>query len=185
MNAGIPNALPDPLQAALFALVIAAAIYDLAARRIPNGISLAGLAVGLALNGYFAGWPGLGSSLLGGLLGAAIFLGLYVAGGMGAGDVKLFAAVGAMVGPQPLLLIFVLTGLAGGMAALALIVVRGRAGEKLRSTLALAGSMLRLNWNEVSSSSDRGVPGAICLPYGAVVAVGTLVFLLTVRHVNP
>src|SRR5439155_22903660 len=77
------------------------------------------------------------SSLAGAALGFGIFIVLYIAGGMGAGDVKLFSAVGALVGPQQVIMVFIFTGLIGGIAALALAVARGR----LRETLAKASGL--------------------------------------------
>ena len=182
MTGGVANSMPEILQAALFVLVVGAALADLRTRRIPNWIALPGLIAGMVLNGYFRGSSGVASAMLGALLGAAMFLGIYLAGGMGAGDVKLFAAVGAIVGPQSLLVIFVLTGILGGVAALALMLWRGKAGQAMGRTFGLAGQMLRMNWPQVRRRSDLRAPGALTLPYGAVVAGGTLLFLFAVRQ---
>ena len=99
------------------------------------------------------------------------FLVLYIAAGMGAGDVKLFTAVGAFMGPQRLLVVFVLTAILGGMAGLALAASRGR----LRSTLAQTGALLL----GVGDASAR--PDALRLPYGAVIAGGTLLALMNLH----
>jgi prepilin peptidase CpaA len=183
MNNGLPNSMPELLQLALAALVVTAAVTDLVSRRIPNWLASAGLAAGLGMNVYLDGWSGFSHSMLGMLLGAGLFIGFHLTGGMGAGDVKLFAAVGAIVGPQSLLVIFVLTGIFGGIAALALLVVRGRLGDGLRRTLGLTAQMARSNWVEVKRRSDRRAAGALALPYGAVVATGSLVFLFAIRNV--
>lgn len=182
MTGGLPNSMPELLQLALFALVISAALNDLKSRQIPNWLVLAGAAAGVALNGHFAGWAGLTHSLLGLLLGAGLFIGLYLVGGMGAGDVKLFAAVGAMVGPQSLLVIFVLTGMIGGVAALFMLLFRGRLFEGLRRTSGIAAQVACRNWTELQRRSDRRAAGAMSMPYGAVVATGALVFLFAIRN---
>src|SRR5438105_11874671 len=89
----------------LLAMVAAAAWTDLHTRRIPNWIPVSGAIIGVIFGGL--------SSLTGAALGFGIFIILYMAGGMGAGDVKLFSAVGALVGPQQLIVVFIFTGLIG------------------------------------------------------------------------
>ena len=169
--------MPPSLQIALAATVLAAAGSDLATRRIPNWITVPGAALGLALHGYHEGFPGALSSLAGAGLGFSIFFVLYLAGGMGAGDVKLYGAVGALVGPQALTLVFVLTGILGGIAAVALASARGRLRETLAQTGQLMLSFGRLRWVEAHQASSLDAPGALRLPYGAVIAGGVLLFL--------
>src|SRR6267154_6689276 len=123
--------MPTAIQTALIVLVSAAAWTDLRTRRIPNWITVSGAAVGLGLHILYGGMSGAMQSLAGTALGLAIFIGLYAAGGMGAGDVKLFGAVGAFAGPQALIAVFVFTGLLGGAAGVALALWRG----SLRQTL--------------------------------------------------
>lgn len=182
MNNGLPNSMPELMQLTLFSLVMLAALSDLKSRCIPNWLAAAGASAGIGLNGYFGGWSGVSLAVLGLLLGMALFLGIYLAGGMGAGDVKLLGAVGSIVGPQSLLVIFVLSGLLGGLAALLLLLSRGRLREGLLRTAGLTAQMARRNWTEVKSRSDRRMAGALSLPYGAVVATGTLVFLFAIRN---
>jgi prepilin peptidase CpaA len=140
----------------LIAMVLAAAWTDLRTRRIPNWIPLLGAILGLIFGGL--------SSLAGLALGFGIFFMLYIAGGMGAGDVKLFGAVGALVGPQQLILIFIFTGLVGGLAAIALSIARGQ----LRETFTKA-SVLAVGFRTVAT------PESLRLPYGAVIAAGVLI----------
>lgn len=165
------------IQVALATMVIAAAVSDAATRRISNWITLPGALVGLALQSYYGGWRGAALSLAGTALGFAIFLALYLAGGMGAGDVKLFAAVGAFVGPQPLVLVFVFSGLLGGIAAVSLALAYGRLRQTLLHTGHILLSLGLLRWQEVRRSSALDAPGSLRLPYGAVIAGGTLLFL--------
>jgi len=81
-----------------------------------------------------------------------------------------------------LLVIFVLSAILGGVAALVLLVARGRLIEGLRRTARLTAEIADRNWTEVRRRSDRRAAGALALPYGAVVATGTLVFLFAVRN---
>src|SRR2546425_6821108 len=170
--------MPTAIETALIILVSAAAWTDLRTRRIPNWITVSGAAVGLGLHIVYGGASGAMQSLAGAALGLAIFLGLYAAGGMGAGDVKLFGAVGAFAGPQALILVFVFTGLLGGIAGVALALWRGR----LRQTLSRAGEILmgvsRLRWQRVRAATG---PDSLRLPYGAVIAGGTLLSLVVLR----
>ena len=170
--------MPQSLQLALAAVVIAAAVSDLKTGRIPNWITAPGAVLGLALQGYHGGFQGALSSLVGAALGLGIFMVLYLAGGMGAGDVKLFGAVGTLVGPQSLVWVFIFTGLLGGIAAIALAMAHGR----LRHTLAQTGHLMlsfgRLRWEEARQASSLHAPGALRLPYGAVIAGGALLFLV-------
>src|ERR1700712_3249894 len=74
------------------------AAFDVKSRRIPNVLTLATFILGVALHLDLNGGRGLLSSLAGALVCGLIFLAFYLAGGMGAGDVKLMAAVGACAG---------------------------------------------------------------------------------------
>ncbi len=158
-------------------MVAAAAVTDIATRRIPNWLTAPGAVLGLALQAYYQGWRGAALSLAGAALGFGIFAALYLAGGMGAGDVKLFAAVGAFVGPYRLALVFIFTGVLGGIVAVALALCRGRLRQVLAQTGHLLLSFGLLRWQEVRRASSLGSPGALRLPYGAVIAGGTLLFL--------
>lgn len=181
--------MPATLQFALAAVVIVAAVSDLKTGRIPNWITVPGAALGLALHAYHGALQGALSSLVGTALGLGIFMILHLTGGMGAGDVKLFGAVGALVGPQALVWVFIFTGLLGGIAAIALAMARGR----LRPTLAQTGQLLlsfgrrlprlraRHGWEEARQASLLHAPGALRLPYGAVIAAGALLFLVFYR----
>jgi prepilin peptidase CpaA len=100
-------------------VVLAVATFmDLRSRRIPNWLVLPFMLAGLVVPGLLLGWYGLGQSMEGFGLGAAVFGILSWIGGMGMGDVKLVAAIGAWIGPQQLMFAIVLTAMAGGLIAL-------------------------------------------------------------------
>src|SRR5574341_698982 len=80
------------------ALAAIGAVWDVASGRIPNLVSYGGILAGIALRGALFGWRGLATALAGGAIGGGLFFLLYVIRGMGAGDVKLMAAVGCFVG---------------------------------------------------------------------------------------
>jgi prepilin peptidase CpaA len=101
------------------AVAIIAAAWDLRTRRIPNILTFGGALAAFAVHGYVGGWQGLGLSLAGWAVGLALFLPFFVLGGMGAGDVKLLATVGACVGPLAAVWVALFTSIAGGIMALA------------------------------------------------------------------
>src|SRR5438105_14206090 len=132
------------IEITLIVLVSAAAWTDLRTRRIPNWITVSGAIAGLTLHIVYGGLSGAVHSLAGAALGLAIFFGLYAAGGMGAGDVKLFGAVGAFAGPQVLVFVFFFTGLLGGIAGLGLALYRGRLQQTLERTREVFMNMGRM-----------------------------------------
>ena len=90
---------PNVIIAILFIPLAIAIIYmDIRYRRIPNKLVFATLMSGISLNCVFRGWHGLAASLEGMLLAFVVMFMLHLVGTMGAGDVKLFAAVGSLVG---------------------------------------------------------------------------------------
>jgi prepilin peptidase CpaA len=87
----------------VFIALALATLTDLRSRRIPNWLVLPFLLIGIAVSVGLHGWHGLGQSLAGIGLGALIYGVLFWMGGMGMGDVKLCAAIGAWFGPTQLL----------------------------------------------------------------------------------
>jgi prepilin peptidase CpaA len=172
--------LPTVLDLVLLALVSAAAVHDLRARRIPNRLLLLALAVAVPLQA-----AGGGAALLSGLAGAgcglALFLPLYLLRGMAAGDVKLLATVGAFAGPAATCRIALLAWCVGGLMALALIVARGQVGAALANLRAL----LRPLWLRLAGlpalPAPLARPSVGGLPYGVAVALATI-GVLWVRH---
>jgi prepilin peptidase CpaA len=173
------------VEAVLLTLVLGAAVYDVRYRRIPNWLTVAGVLVGLALNAFLdQGRSGLlVSSLLGLAIALVVYFVLYALRAMGAGDVKLMAAVGAIVGWPDWFGIFIITAILGGIMALILVAARGR----VKKTFWNVGFIL----NEMKGGRpaymrreelDVKSPKALGLPHGAVIAVGTLFFLAVAAH---
>ncbi len=156
---------------ALAVLLTLAAVCDIRSHRIPNPLVLAGLAVGLAWHGWHGGWLGLLLSLEGMGVAAPALL-PYALGGLGAGDVKLLGAVGALMGPVFLLWTLPGTVLAGGLLALAWAARRGVLRETVHNTLLglhLLGAGAGLG--ALASASRAGkMPLAPAIALGAVFA---------------
>src|SRR6185312_4160104 len=138
----------------------------------------------LAMNTFlYQGWTGLRMSLLGLAAGFGVYFLLYFMRAMGAGDVKLMAAVGAIAGWQNWLGIFLITAVVGGFASLALITLRGRLKKTLWNvgflfTELKSGRAAYLANEELDVRSSKSMG----LPHGAVIAAGTLIFMGLSAH---
>jgi prepilin peptidase CpaA len=155
-------------------LVLAVATFtDLRSRRIPNWLVLPFMAAGIGVSVWLHGWQGLAQSLAGFTLGATIYGLLFFLGGMGMGDVKLCAAIGAWIGPSQLMIALVVTGLAGGLMAICWAASRGFLGSLFAGSADLVFGMkqrgLRPHAELVLSN-----PRARKMPYAPAIAVGTL-----------
>jgi prepilin peptidase CpaA len=154
----------------LLGLLGIAVVTDVRHHRIPNLLILLGLMCALAGQVQIAGLNGLASGALGMLIGFALFLPLYVLGGMAAGDVKLMAMVGAFLSPHEALWAALFSLMAGGLCGLLIVLVRG---ELLR-TLSRYGLMLRArSYFAPAADEVAGKP----FPYSVAILIGTLVSL--------
>jgi prepilin peptidase CpaA len=119
--------------AALLCAVVAS-VFDVREGRIPNRLTGTAMLAGLALHTAVGGGRGLANSAGAGVLAGCVFAVCYVAGGMGAGDVKLMAAVGCLAGMPAVGTVLIAAAMAGGVFGLALSVVRGKLRETLHNT---------------------------------------------------
>ncbi len=159
-------------------IVLAIAICtDLRSRRIPNWLVFPFLLSGIVVSAWFHGWHGVGQSMLGIALGGLLFGVLAYMGGMGMGDVKLCAAIGAWVGVRQLLLALVLTGIVGGVMALCWAAMGGFLGALLSGTGDL---ILGVRKRGLQPHPDLVLsnPAARKLPYAPAIAIGTLLSFL-------
>src|SRR2546425_13068330 len=83
---------------AAISVALVACVFDLYSRRIPNALTFGAAAVALVVAAALGGASGAWSTLMGLAVGLAIWLPIYALGGMGAGDVKVMAAIGAWLG---------------------------------------------------------------------------------------
>lgn len=162
--------LPDVVQLLLASCVLAAAVTDLRSRDIPNWLTLPAIAAGLALHPYLTGLAGLKLAASGLGLAALIFLPFFLLRWLGGGDVKLMFAVGALAGPDNLLTVFLLDVIFAGVSALAVVLLRGRAGKTLRNIAralkSLAGGRAPYRDTpelEAGSAQSLGLPRAVTI----------------------
>jgi len=156
-------------------IVLAVATFtDLRSRRIPNWLVLPFLVIGISVSGLLHGWHGLGQSFEGLGLGLLIYGFLFWMGGMGAGDVKLCAAIGAWIGPDQLFIALVITGLAGGVMVLCWAAFGGFLKDLFTGT-----SSLVFGIKERGSLRDPELvltnPRKRKMPYAPAIAIGTLI----------
>ena len=164
------------ISAALLFIPLAAAIIymDVRYRRIPNKLVFATLVMGITLNSLFAGLQGLASSLGGLAVAFAMMFVLHAFGTMGAGDVKLFAAVGSIVGISHVLQTLMVVAIMGGVLALAKMIYARRVGRTMVGVLQFFYGLLpgqAIPHFEVPEDGSNTLPYAIPICCGALVSV--------------
>ena len=161
---------------AIGGVAAAAAVCDVRTGRIPNVLTFGAMAGGLLFSAIHAGGWGLLTSLLGCLVGLALFLPLFVFGGMGGGDVKLLAAMGMWLGPMGAVRAALWASLAGGVAAVIVGIANGYLAAALRNLFALLGVWLTVGPSrvpELTLAESRGPRLAFAVPIGigAIIAM--------------
>jgi prepilin peptidase CpaA len=155
------------------AVAVVAACVDVKQRRIPNWLTYPAALAGMVLRTYYLGWNGLLTAVGGCFLAGAIVFAFYAVRAMGAGDLKLLAALGSIVGVHDVIPILLATGVSGGVLALIYIAYR----RKMRATLSNVGAVMRFHaWGGLQAHPELNLdnPAALRMPYGLAIAVGTL-----------
>lgn len=183
INVPILNFPPLVISIVLAMMILVAAVYDVLYRRIPNWLTLTGLLAGVALNSFLFEWAGLRLSLVGLAVAFGSYFVLYSLRAMGAGDVKLMAAVGGLVGVADWFGIFVITAIIGGIAGLGLVAMNGRLKKTVWNVGFILSEMKSGRAAYVSREElDVRSPKSVGLPHGAVIATGTILFLGLSAH---
>lgn len=153
-------------------LAIAIAYYDVRYRRIPNPFVLGTLVSGLAVNTIIAGLPGLSASVTGCLLAFILMFMLHIFGAMGAGDVKLFASIGAVIGVHLVLPTFLVVVLTGGVLAVVSMIRAGLFITTMHRVLQLLVGFLP-GWEmpRFAVPSDK----RHTIPYGVAITLGSII----------
>ena len=160
---------------------ITGAVMDLRSHRIPNWLTYSGIGIALLLRFVLGGWGDLKSGVAGMGLGTGIFFLFFLVRGIGAGDVKLMAAVSAWVGLDRTMSVVLATAVAGAILAMIYMVFY----KRIFSTLRNVGSLL---WFHITSGMrthpklNLREQGTIRLPYGLAIAIGTLYVLISSTH---
>lgn len=160
------------------AILAAIAGYtDWRSRRIPNWLTMQGFLLGILTNTLVGGWAGTKDSLLGAGLGLALLLPFVVIRALGAGDWKLVGALGAFLGPRPLILVLVVTILVNGVMAVAMIVWKKRVAETARNFLRMLAAFATLHLPGRDLTLDN--PDAVKVPFGIAVAVAMILYTVS------
>jgi len=146
----------------------AGALVDLWSRRVPNKLTLAVAVLGVTL--AVLGLSGLSlMAALGGLaVGLLLMLPGHVIGATGAGDVKLLAAIGTLLGPSGILVAFLYSAIAGGVLAL-IVAVRRRV---LRESVERTATLVRTGGANVAAIEDVSKNNRFA--YAPAIAIGAL-----------
>jgi len=155
----------------LFVGLVAAVVSDLSSHRIPNTLTFSMILVALVLHTWFGHWEGLAFALSGLIAGLLCFLPFHLFGTMGAGDVKLLAAVGAIIGPGTVVIAALMTILAGGLIALVYITAQGGLLAMLRRYKSMLVLLTARQPQYIPPA--RGEAAGSRFPYALAIACGT------------
>lgn len=160
--------------------LIVAAVIDGLKLKVPNWITfpmiIAGWIYSATLSPY-AGWEGLMYSLVGTAVGLALLLPLYAIGGMGAGDVKLLAGIGAWVWPTTTVYAFAISAIVGGIIAVLMVVTRRKWFQHKSQFWMICNEILTVKDPEkLAAIAAERKPTMMLLPYGIPIAIGTIAY---------
>src|SRR5580698_6597457 len=167
--------------AAATACALVGSVFDVKSRRIPNFITFPSFLLGLSLHLALGGWRQLLTSLAAGVICGLVFLVFYIAGGMGAGDVKLIMAVGCIAGLSHVAYLLVLTAISGGVMAICLALARGRLQQTFMNVAVLTSHHTT---EGLTPHPDLNISNVqtLRLPYALAIASGAiLTFYLQVQ----
>lgn len=173
----------------LLGVLVVCLYTDLARGKLYDYAVLPALVLGLLLNYVVGGfWDGglqgtnLGGALLGAGLAGGIFLWPYLRGGLGGGDVKLMAAVGALGGFHRLYIVLALvyTALIGAAMAVLLLIWHRKLWEGVKGSFRFIFSLKRVDRDKDEEESDEERAATLTVPYGTAICLGsTLAWFVT------
>lgn len=151
--------------------------HDLRTRRIPNWITGPAALSALLIHFAVGGWASLGASAAAGLVAGLVMVAFFLAGGMGAGDVKLMAAVACFTGLAPLCLLLLTTACTGAALAIVLALRHGVLARTLRNCMALLQHHHESGLVPHAEHTLRG-KGGLRMPFALPIAAGCVCTLL-------
>ena len=164
-----------PYVAAIVVAVIGC-VTDLRTRRLPNVLTFGAAAAAFGYHLANGGLPGLGWSVAGWLVGTALFFPLFALRGLGAGDVKQLAALGAWLGPSQAVWLAAFSAIAGGVFALGIALAHGYTKTAFSNVWGLLSY-----WKVMGMKPHPGITldasGTPRVPYALPIAAGLVVTL--------
>ena len=156
-------------------VLIVAAVIDGFELKVPNWVTFPFIVSGWLYSTLAFGWEGLGWSVLGMAIGLGLLLPAYAIGGMGAGDVKLLAGVGAWVYGTHTVYAFAVSAIIGAVLAVAMVLVRRAWKKHSAQFMVILNEILVIrNPEQLAAIAAQRKPTMLLLPYGIPIAIGTI-----------
>jgi len=160
-------------------VLIVAAIIDGKQLRVPNWITYPMVFSGIIFNVCIEGWGGLGYALLGMVVGLACLLPLYSVGGMGAGDVKLMAGIGAWLGAAITFYAFCVSTIVGAGIAILMVYYKKNFHKHCVNFLVILNEWMEIrDPKELSKIAAERKSTMLLLPYGIPICIGSIGYFL-------
>ena len=165
-----------PVWFVTIALLVAATI-DGIQLRVPNRLTFPFIISGWAYSCFYFGWDGLGWSLMGTVVGLGLLLPAYAIGGMGAGDVKLLAGVGAWMHATHTFWAFAVSVIVGAILAVLMVAYRRAWGKHARQFRTILEEIVTIrDPNELAAIAAERKGSMLLLPYGIPIAIGSIIY---------
>lgn len=158
-------------------VAVAACVTDLRSRRIPNLLTFGAAIAAIVFAGISGGWSALLFACAGWIVGAAVFFLPFALGGLGAGDVKLLAALGAWLGPYDAIWVALYAGVAGAIASVVVAAANGYLKTALTNVYLLLMHWRVAGLQPLDSVSLEGSNSAPRLAYALPICAGLVVTL--------
>lgn len=157
--------------------LIVAAVIDGFELRVPNWLTFPLIISGWIYSVAVGGQAGLTASLVGTAVGLALLLPAYAIGGMGAGDVKLLAGVGAWMHYTDTVNAFCVSAVIGAVLAVAMVVVRGDIKKHVTQFWTILNEIMTIrNMEQLSEIAAQRKKSMLLLPYGIPIAMGSIAY---------
>lgn len=160
--------------------IIAMAVVDGWQLRVPNKMTYPMIVLGWFYSytlSEYPGWEGLGYSLMGTAVGLLTLLPAYAIGGMGAGDVKMMAGIGAWMWVEVTLYSFAVATVVGGILAVAMVLIAGTWEKHKQQFWLICNEIMVIRDPEkLSEIAAERKPRMKLLPYGIPIAIGTILY---------
>jgi prepilin peptidase CpaA len=161
------------------AILIVAAIIDGWKLKVPNWITFPFIISGWIFSTLYFGWEGFGWSIVGTCVGLLLLLPAYAIGGMGAGDVKLLAGVGAWIWGTDTFYAFCLSAIFGGAIALIMVFCKKDWQQHSRQFWAILHEVWIIrDPNQLATIAAGRKSSMMLLPYGIPIAIGTITYFI-------
>jgi prepilin peptidase CpaA len=163
----------------LSAVLVVAAVIDGWKLKVPNWITYPLVFSGWIYSTVYFGWEGLGWSLLGTIVGLLLLLPAYAIGGMGAGDVKLLAGVGAWVWATTTLYAFCVSAIVGGAIAVGMVLWKRGWQKHFYQFWIIVNEVLEVrDPNALAEMAAQRKSSMLLLPYGIPIAIGSIAYFV-------